>query len=119
MAGCHLIRSSRSSTKRAGATRPTIERFESEIQFTDKGPKSTVQNMLPVADGKNGVKIKLVSAYLSKKDPHGGEYNVYLQRNVNKNLSMVASGRLIVSFDGMADVAIPYNGWAKKKFYER
>lgn len=94
--------------------------LESEIHFTDKGPKSTVPNMLAVADGKNGVKLTLVLAHLSKKDPHDGEYNVYLQRNVNKNLSkVVASGRLIVSFDGMADVAIPYTGWSKKKFYER
>ena len=94
--------------------------LESEILFTDAGPQSTVQNMLPVADGKNGVKITLVPANLSKKDPHGGGYNVNAQRKVNNDLSkVVASGRLIVAFDGMSDVAIPFNGWAQKKFYER
>ena len=46
--------------------------------------------------------------------------NVLRKDVMFKNLSkVVASGRLIVSFDGMANVAIPYNGWAKKKFYER
>jgi hypothetical protein len=44
-----------------------------------------------------------------------GDYNVILKRKVNKNLSkVVASGRLIVSFDGMADVAIPHDRWERK-----
>ena len=46
--------------------------LESESQFTDKGPISTVPNMLAFADGKNGVKITLVGSYLSPKDPHDG-----------------------------------------------
>lgn len=92
--------------------------IESEIQFTDKGPVSTAPTMLPFADGKNGVKITLVDFYLSKKDPHDGVYNMILKRKVNPLLrKVVASGKLISSFDGMADVVVPYNGWAKKTFY--
>lgn len=92
--------------------------LESEIRFTDKGPMSTVPNMLAYADGKNGVKITLVRAYLSKRDPNDGDYNVLLGRKVNENLRKVAAcGKLLVSFDGMSDVALPHNGWAKKTLH--
>jgi hypothetical protein len=92
--------------------------LESEIQFTDKGPKSGTPNAVAYADGKNGVKIELVRGYLSAKDPDDGPYLLTIGRKANRDLKTIqASGRLVVSFDGTANVTLPQSGWAKSQFW--
>ena len=92
--------------------------LETEVQLSTQAPVSTTANAIARADGKNGVKIELVGKYLSTKDPHDGPYNVASRRKVNVDLKEIdVSGRLIVSFDGTANVTLPHSGWAKKQFH--
>ncbi|MDP2334500.1 MAG: hypothetical protein Q8M19_27800 [Reyranella sp.] len=92
--------------------------LETEIQLSAQAPTSTAANAIARADGRNGVKVELVGKYLSPKDPHNGPYDMVRRRKLNANLKAIeVSGRLIVSFDGMANVTLPHKGWAKKQFH--
>jgi hypothetical protein len=93
--------------------------IEGAVVFEAMGPRSLTPAMAASADGRNGVKIVIGSGALSKKSPHM-DMKVGDVRLPNRDLrKSVASGRLLVTFDGTASVTIPDRGWAKKTFFER
>lgn len=92
--------------------------IEGEVVVTDKGPMSRNPGIAAYADGKNGVKLAIVPGQLSKKNPHM-DIKVGDFRPPNPDLKKsVASGKLLVTFDGTANVTIPHKGWEKQTFYE-
>jgi hypothetical protein len=87
---------------------------EGEVVLTDGETKSRNPDILATPDGKNGVRITMMPSLLSKTKPQ--QDNRLPQPDLKKSL---ASGKLLVSFDGMAAVTIPHQKWEKKKFFER
>ena len=93
--------------------------IDAEIELSDKGPRVTPKTAaVATPDGQNGVKIELKRlGKLTMKDPHDGPRDILKKKNVNLDLTSVeVFSRLIVSFDGTANVALPHSKPASTRF---
>jgi hypothetical protein len=87
-----------------------------DVKMTLKGPQSTSPAFTAYAQGKNGVKLAVTAGHVSKKPSHEKFGKLPLPHKELKKA--VASGQLLITFDGTANVTIPHTGWAKKTFHD-
>ena len=93
--------------------------IDAEIELSDKGPRVTSKTAaVATPDGQNGVKIELKRlGKLTMKDSHDGPRDILKKKNVNPDLTSVeVFSRLIVSFDGTPNVALPHSKPASTRF---